>query len=550
MGSFKLIKPFIYKYRFYLILYTLCICLTYPMESVIIPRLFSSLFKNIKDVDINNENNMFINFFKNIIGVMIIVFIAQTFISKLDIFLIPELNKTLSDVFFEKILYYYENNYTDLELGKLLTRINGLPSILREITTDLFNWIFPKIITIIIINIYFFSINKILGFILLFVIILLSIINYTFFNKCIKMSNSRYEKYEDKTEELQDKLSNLYSIYSAGNINEEINDFKTVTNNFKLTHKKSLKCNYNIKNINGFIINSTFICICIYTTYIYKKNIISKDKLITIFMTLLFYIPCLNTIVTYLPDYTNHLGVISCVNDYIDKIYVENNKKPDIIITEGNITIKNLNFGYSKNNNIFNNFNLNIYSNEKIGIIGPSGNGKSTLIKLIMGYYNVPKNTIYIDDQDINNYNLSSLRKQIAYINQNTKLFNKTIFENIKYGNNNITNNDIMNIYNKFNLDRIYINLPNQFNTNVGVNGDAISGGQKQIILLLRNYFKKNKIIILDEPTSALDNDTRLTVIELIKEISKNSTLIIITHDLNNFNLFEKKIILKNCKII
>lgn len=550
MGSFKLIKPFMNKYKFYLILYTICICLTYPLESIVIPKLFSSFFENIKNMNIDNENKMFMNFFKKLIMFMIIVGSAQAVVSKLDIFLIPELNEIVSNVFFEKILYYYENNYADLELGKLLTRINGLPSVLREITTDLFNWVLPKIITIVIINIYFFSIDKILGLMSFIIILLILYINYASFKPCVKISNNRYETYENKSEILQDKLSNLFSVYSSGSINEEINSFKEITNDFKSIHKSSLMCSHNIKNINGLIITITFICICIYTTYLYKQNIISKEKIITIFMILIFYIPCLNTIVTYLPDYTNHLGIIASVNDYIDEIYIESNKKPDIVIKHGNISIKNLTFGYTKNNNIFNDFNLNIDSNDKIAIIGPSGNGKSTLIKLIMGYYVVPKNIIYIDNQDINNYNLSSLRKQVTYINQNTKLFNKTIFENIKYGNSNITNDDIMNVYDKFNLDRIYKNLSNQFNTNVGVNGDSISGGQKQIILLLRNYFKQNKIVILDEPTSALDNDTRLTVMQLIKEISKNSTLIIITHDLNNLTIVNKKINLLNGKIV
>jgi ABC-type bacteriocin/lantibiotic exporter with double-glycine peptidase domain len=266
-------------------------------------------------------------------------------------------------------------------------------------------------------------------------------------------------------------------------------------------------------------------------------------------MILIFYVPCLNTIITYLPDYTNHLGIISNIDSFIDNIHSKNLIKPDIKICSGTIEIKNLNFGYTKNKNIFNNFNLIINSNDKIGLIGPSGNGKSSLVKLLMGYYNVPDNTIFIDNQDINKFNLNSLRKQITYINQNTKLFNKTIFENIKYGNN-ITNNEIMNVYKKYNLNKIFKNLSNGFDTNVGVNGDSLSGGQKQIVLLLRNYFKTNKICILDEPTAALDNETRETVIKIINDISKNATLIIITHDMNNLELIKRKIKLENGVII
>ena len=547
MGTFKLIKPFLYKYKLYLLIYSICVCLTYPLEAIIIPTFFSDFFESLKDNVISDS--IFIAFIKKIFIFLIITTIGQMVISKLDIYLIPEFNEMVSNNLFEKILKYYENNYTDLELGKMLTRINGLPTILREVTTDLFNWVLPKILTIIFINIYFYTYDKILGIGSFGILFLILYYNIEAFKKCVCLSNKRYTTFESKSEELQDKLSNLYSIYSSATINSEINNFKEVTSNFKSIHIKSMRCNHNIKTNNSFITTIIFIVICCYIIFIYRSSKITKDKLITLFMTLIFYMPCLNTIITYLPDYTNHLGIISNLDNFVDDICEEIENKPDIILSNGQINIVNLNFGYGKNKQLFNNFNLVIEPLDKVAIIGPSGNGKSTLIKLIMGYYQVPMNTIFIDNQDINKYNLNSLRKQITFINQNTKLFNKSIYDNIKYGNT-LSNEDIDNVYNQFNLERIYKNLINGFDTIVGVNGDSISGGQKQIILLLRNYFKKNKIIILDEPTAALDEDSRKTVNEIIKKISKNSTLIIITHDENNLSMVNYKLKLINGIII
>jgi ATP-binding cassette subfamily B protein/ATP-binding cassette subfamily B multidrug efflux pump len=549
MGSFKLIEPFIQKYKLSLIIYTICMALSYPLESIIIPEIFSSFFESLKNTTYELPNDIFINFFFKIGLFIIIIITSQSIISLLDIYLIPEFNEMISNTIFEKIIKHYENNYTDLELGKILTRINGLPSTLREVTNDLFNWVAPKILTIIIINYYFFINDKILGLLSISILGILFWNNYNAFEPCIELSHNRYINFEDKSENLQDKLSNLYSIYSAGNVDNEIDDFNKITNTFKKIHRKSMLCTHKLKNNNNFITSCILIILSSYIIYLYKINKIEKTKLITLFMILLFYIPCLNTLITYLPDYTNHLGIIKSVDIFIDTIHTENLKKPDIIINKGTIKINNLNFGYTKDKYLFTNFNINIYSNEKVGLIGPSGNGKSSLIKILMGYYNVDDNTILIDDQDINKFNLNSLRKQITYINQNTKLFNKTIFENIKYGNN-ITNEQIINIYNKYNLQRIFNNIPNGFDTIVGVNGDSLSGGQKQIILLLRNYFKFNKICILDEPTSALDNETRETVINIIKDMSINSTLIIITHDINNLELINRKVKIENGKII
>ena len=546
MDTIKIVNPFLKSNKFILILYTITILLAYPLESIVIPKIFSKFFQQI---NLNINNNIIFEFIKYFIIFMSISSIAQLVSSKLETIIIPEFNKYVSNILFQKIIYFYENNYADLELGKLLTRINSLPSIIRELTTDLFTWIIPKVISLIIINSYFFYYNFNLGIISLIFLAFIFYYNINNYSRCINISNKRYMVYEDKSEVIQDKLSNLYSIYSSDKINDEIENYNKVTEKFKNLHNSSMSCNNNIKNNNNTLTFIFFIIMLAYIAYLYNTKNITKEDLIALYLTLNFYVPSLTTVITYLPDYTNHMGIIASVNEYIKQINIDRIIKPDIKLTKGSIIIKNLTFGYSDDKKIFNNFNLEIKQNEKVAIVGKSGNGKSTLIKLIMGYYQVPDKTIFIDDQDINLYSLNSIRMKISYINQNTKLFNMTIYENINYGNN-MTKEYISMLILKYNLENIFKNLPKGFDTKVGVNGDSLSGGQKQIIQLLRCYSKNNKIIILDEPTSALDNETRLIVIQIIKDISINSTLIIITHDKNNLDLVNKVINLKDGKII
>ena len=546
MDTIKIINPYLASNKFIIIFYILTIISAYPLESIVIPKLFSNFFTKI-NTEINNT--IIFDFIKYFIIYMTISSIGQIIGAKLESIIIPEFNKYVTDFLFKKILYFYENNYADLELGKILARINILPSVIRELTTDLFAWVLPKLISLIIINIYFFYYSPYLGMISVVFLILILFFNINRYSKCINISNERYMIYEEKSETIQDKLTNLYSIYASNKINDEIEDFSNVSNRFKDLQRSSIICNNTIKNNNSTLIFIFFISMLVFIGYLFNKQIINKETLITLYLTLNFYIPNLNTLITYLPDYTNHMGIVKSVNDYIKQINIDRIIKPEIDIIEGSVNIKNLTFGYSDEKKIFNNFNLEIKNNEKVAIVGSSGNGKSTLIKLIMGYYQVPNNTIFIDNQDINLFSLSSLRMKISYINQNNRLFNKTIYENIQYGNN-ISYDEINYLIIKYNLNTIFKNLPNGFNTNVGVSGDSLSGGQKQIIQLLRCYNKNNKILILDEPTSALDNDTRLIVLQIIKDISINSTLIIITHDSNNLSLVNRVIHLKDGKII
>jgi ABC-type bacteriocin/lantibiotic exporter with double-glycine peptidase domain len=269
--------------------------------------------------------------------------LSQIISSKLETIIIPEFNKYVSNILFQKIIYFYENNYADLELGKILARINSLPSIIRELTTDLFTWIIPKVISLIIINSYFFYYNFNLGIISLVFLAIIVYYNLSNYSRCIDISNKRYMVYEDKSEAVQDKLSNLYSIYSSDKINDEINSYDKITEKFKNLQNSSMSCSNNIKNNNNTLTLIFFISMLAYIAYLYNVKNITKEDLIALYLTLNFYVPSLNTVITYLPDYTNHMGIITSVNDYIKQINIDRIKKPPLNIINGSIIIKNLN---------------------------------------------------------------------------------------------------------------------------------------------------------------------------------------------------------------
>jgi ABC-type bacteriocin/lantibiotic exporter with double-glycine peptidase domain len=158
---------------------------------------------------------------------------------------------------------------------------------------------------------------------------------------------------------------------------------------------------------------------------------------------------------------------------------------------------------------------------------------------------------IYLDNYNIKEINDDILRQNIIYVNQKTNLFDDTIFENIKYGNDNITNDDILKIIQKYNFDYIFKGLNNNYNTNCGVHGNNLSMGMQKITILLRAYFKFNnsKVIIFDEPLASLDHNTRQNVLKLINDIDKNKTIIIITHDIEILSIVNRKININDIKI-
>ena len=558
MNILKIFYLFVNDYKMTIFIYILCTMLAFPLESIIVPQIYSHFFEVLNN---KTKIDVFIKYFVMIVVLLLIVNIANCSTTFIESFMIPNLNEYIINYIFKNLLKKYENNYGEIEIGKIITRITTIPQYLKSIITDFCIWIFPRALAILVINIYFFVLNWKLGLISLILVIIFFYINYYYFTKCSIYSNQRHILFEKKNQDTQDKLSNSYSIYSTGSLNKEILNYSNNTKIYTNKFKENLFCLNKATIITSLLIIILFVVLNSFAVYLFMKKELSFTNLIAIFITIIYYTPCIITINSTMPDLIQYYGSLMAVDNFIEELYnidilnkkKDNEKNEDekilLNINNGNIVINNLKFGYNINENIFNNFYLTIKDKEKIAIIGSSGNGKSTLIKLIMGYYKINNDTIYINGKDINDYTLNDLRKQISYVNQNNKLFNMTIMENIQYGNN-ISREEIINLCKEIKVDNIFKNLNNGFDTVAGIEGNNLSGGQRQIIHILRCICQKNKIVILDEPTSAIDKINTINVINALKKLSKNSTLILITHDESILSFVDRIITLDAGKII
>jgi ABC-type multidrug transport system fused ATPase/permease subunit len=548
---FKIIGIFLENKKGIILFYLLVTILSFPLESIVIPQIYGEFFKECKDtisIDI-------FKYYISLIAIVLVIVNSANFLSiYIESYLIPELSAFTINWIFKNILELYENNITDIELGKLIGRISLMPNTIHNIADIFCNWILPRLLAIIIINIYFFYINWKLGTLSVGLLAIFLSINIGFFESCSQLSKERHELFEKKNQETQDKLSNSFSIYSMGNIKTEIELYEKETAKYKQKAQENYFCTNKSTFLSSIMIVILMVALNSMTVWLLLKKKINHSQLMAIFMVIIYYIPSINTINNIFPNIVHLYGSISVMNPFLKDLWenhlkktanngkkkekgVESNKK----LESGSIIIRHLNFGYTEDNLIFNNFNLSVLDKEKIAIMGSSGSGKSTLIKLIMGYYPVPENTIYIDETDINEYDLNELRKQISYVNQNTRLFNKTILENIQYGNS-VSEKTIKNFIEENKLNEIFVHLKDGLETKCGVDGEHLSGGQKQMVHILRCIFKKNHIVILDEPTTALDTETKHNILSAIKILSEQSTLIIITHDEMLLNIVDRVI--------
>ena len=235
--------------------------------------------------------------------------------------------------------------------------------------------------------------------------------------------------------------------------------------------------------------------------------------------------------------------------DQKNEIYHDQNA-PSLIIKNAKLEFKNISFIYPDGTHALKNLSAKIEGGKKIGLVGISGSGKTTFLNLIPRFFNLKHGTILIDDQNINNINLNSLRKEISLVSQDVILFDDTIKSNILYGNASASNDEIINAC-KFAAAQDFIEkLPNKYDTIIGENGIKLSGGQKQRLSIARAILKDSSIILLDEATSSLDSESEAVIQKAIENLTKNKTTIIIAHRLSTIMNCDKILVFDNGQII
>lgn len=197
-----------------------------------------------------------------------------------------------------------------------------------------------------------------------------------------------------------------------------------------------------------------------------------------------------------------------------------------------NLQYKNVSFGYSTNALVLRNISLDFTKGNIYAIIGKSGVGKTTIVDLLFRFYDATEGVILINNKDIKQWDISELRKSISYVSQDAFLFNDSILNNIKFGNEEISEKEVINLSKRLGIHNLITLMPEGYNTIVGDQGSKLSGGQKQCICLARTVLKESSVLILDEATSALDHESEINILNALKELVSEKIVIIITHNL------------------
>lgn len=258
----------------------------------------------------------------------------------------------------------------------------------------------------------------------------------------------------------------------------------------------------------------------------------------------------IKTLFTMIDDFIEAMTYLERILETIDEpisiLDSENAKDIDI---NGNIEFKDVSFSYLIGKCVIDDMSFKVDKNEKVALVGETGSGKSTIANLICRFYDIDKGAINIDGVNIKDISLKSLRSQITIMQQENYLFSMSIMDNLKYGNKNLSDEDIVNACKKMNIHSWIKKFPEGYNTMLKRNGSNLSDGERQILCYARTIINNPKILIFDEATSKMDTKTEMMLQELTKEMVKNKTLLVIAHRLSTIVNSDKIYFLKNKKI-
>lgn len=219
-------------------------------------------------------------------------------------------------------------------------------------------------------------------------------------------------------------------------------------------------------------------------------------------------------------------------------------REPDQL--KGDIEFDHIAFGYTKDAPVLRDVSFKIKAGQMVGVVGPTGSGKSTILSLIPRFYDPSSGKVTVDGLDVRDLKLRPLRSQVAYVLQETVLFRGTVAENIAYGKGSATSDEIIAAAKLANADEFISKMPQGYDTMVGDRGDTLSGGQRQRIGIARAIIRNNPILILDEPTAALDTESEKLVMEALQRLMKGRTVITIAHRLSTIRDADKIVVLKD----
>lgn len=541
-GTFKKFFPYILlqkKLLFFVFIMSVIISAINISGSIIFEYILSD------SIELSANKDILISNIRNICVTIIFMYILRSMIQILRGYLLATATRHV-DV---SLSLNYYNHLVDLpsdfhetrKTGEFMSRFYDTSKIRDAISTAALTIMLDTIMAMAC-GALLYHINAILFLITCIIIIVYAVIMFLFKRPIKTVNHELMENESQVTSYLKESIDGLKTVKAyqyestvkakTKKLYEKFAD-KNVKGSFIYTLQDSLVLAVESIGVVTLLWVGTYLCL---------KNVIEIADLFVFYYLMNYFLEPISNLINLQPQMQTAIVAAERLNDILDaKIEKQDVGKLEVTNLQGDIKIENINFRYGNRDLVLKDVSMCFPKNKKIAIVGESGCGKTTLAKLLLSFYKPESGNIMIDGTDISEYGVSLIRKHIAYVSQDIFLFSDTIYNNLKYGNTDVTEEEIKKMCRICKAEEFIEKLPLKYDTVIEENGNNLSGGQKQRLAIVRALLKKPDILILDEATSNLDTITEESISRAIENFSDKMTCIIIAHRMNT---------IKNCDYI
>jgi ATP-binding cassette subfamily B multidrug efflux pump len=386
-------------------------------------------------------------------------------------------------------------------------------------------------------------VSSLIGFILMFIIL----------NKSQKYFTARQRELGKLNGYIEEVYSGLNVVRSCNAKDETINEFDKLNDKLYDCNRKSQFLSGLMQPIMGFIGNFSYVAVCIVGALLVSKSVISFGVIVAFIMYVRLFTNPLSQIAQAMTSMQSTAAASERVFGLLEEVEMDSEnditKKLDKHKVKGNIEFKNVKFGYDKDKIIINDFTAKVKAGEKIAIVGPTGAGKTTMVNLLMKFYDINDGDILIDGTSIKELKRDNIHSLFTMVLQDTWLFNGTVKENIIYNQKNVSNKKVEEVCKVVGVDHFIKTLPNGYDSIISDN-DSVSSGQRQLLTIARGMISDSPFLILDEATSNVDTRTEELVQKAMDKLMENKTSFIIAHRLSTIKNADLILVMKDGNII
>lgn len=490
-----------------------------------------------------------------ILYIMMTIIINLNFIlyDYINLKLYPYLKGHVDKDMFAYLLHHSYTFFQNAFTGTLTKKIWDMAENIEPLISIPNEWFYPRLFAAIIGSITLFvAVHPIFGIILLTWAILFVYVSYLGAHGAEDLARDFAANITKMTGTASDSITNINSVKLFDNIPYEINHLSRDVQRLEDSDRKLKGYNlkiYCIRSIGVTILIGSMLTALIYGV---TQGWASAGDFALVLMLSISFMWSVQEVGKQLQRFFTIVGTCNQALSII-RIPHEIKNLPDaklLIVNQGAIKFANVLFAYENNQPLFKNLNVTIHPGEKVGLVGFSGGGKSTFIKLIMRLLDTQAGNIFIDNQAIKVVTLSSIYQQIAVIPQEPDLFHRTIMDNIRFAKPAASDTEVIAAAKQAKCHDFIISLPNQYESLVGERGIKLSGGQKQRIAIARVILKNAPILLLDEATSSLDSITEHYIHEALHSVMQNKTTIVIAHRLSTLRDMNRILVFDDGNII